>query len=186
MAIGDVAGADAVDLEVDHHGLLGLGAEGAEDRLQRAYPAQAARFGRGGPPAHRLRPREVADDGRHQFGDDFFSRTARLRDMGDIEVALLRVAMDMRLGNRVQAGACAGSPGRRFGRLDARALAVLAYILGACGQAPDVERQPARRPVFARRLIGQTRLDQTVGQHLLEIARRLALHARGDFFGTQL
>ena len=42
VAVGDVAGADAVDLEIDHRGLLGLRAEGAEDRLQRTHPAQAS------------------------------------------------------------------------------------------------------------------------------------------------
>ncbi|OWK22446.1 hypothetical protein AJ88_09660 [Mesorhizobium amorphae CCBAU 01583] len=58
-------------------------------------------------------------------------------------------------------------------------------VLGACGQAANVERQPPRRPVLARRLIGQPGLDQAVGQHLPEVARRLALHARGDFLGAK-
>ena len=67
VAVGDVAGADAVDLEIDHHRLLGLRAEGADDRLQRPHPAQrtprlaadgrrpsasiSARERRGSPPA---------------------------------------------------------------------------------------------------------------------------------------
>ena len=78
VAIGDVAGADAVDLEIDHHRLLGLRAEGAQDRLQRPHPAQRAGLGRSRPPAHRCRPGEAADDGRHQFGDDRFRGPARL------------------------------------------------------------------------------------------------------------
>ena len=40
MAIRDIARPNAVDLEVAHDRLLGLGTEGADDRLQRAYPAQ--------------------------------------------------------------------------------------------------------------------------------------------------
>ena len=34
-------------------------------------------------------------------------------------------------------------------------------------------------------LIGQAGLDQPVGDHLLQIARRLALHAGGNFFGAK-
>ena len=50
---------DAVDLERHDLGVLGLGAEGAEDRLQRPHPAQRARAGRSRAPAHRLRPGEA-------------------------------------------------------------------------------------------------------------------------------
>ena len=110
VAVGDVAGADAVDLEIDHHRLLGLRPEGADDRLQRAHPAQRARLGRGRAPAHRFRPGEGADHRRHQLGDDLFGRPARLDDVGDVEIALLRVGMDMRLGDVGRARPSAGSP----------------------------------------------------------------------------
>ncbi len=40
MADGGVAGGDAVDVERHDDRLLGFRAEGAEDRLQRAHPAQ--------------------------------------------------------------------------------------------------------------------------------------------------
>ena len=96
---GDVAGADAVDLEVDDHGIGCLRAEGADDRLQRPHPAQRAGLRRCRSPAHRLRPGEGADHLRHQFGDDLFRRPAGLRDVGDVEVALLRIGMDMGLGD---------------------------------------------------------------------------------------
>ena len=33
MAIGDIARLDAIDIEIDNHGFLGFGTEGAEDRL---------------------------------------------------------------------------------------------------------------------------------------------------------
>lgn len=39
MAIGHVRGDDAIDLEGDDDSLLMLGAEGADDRLQRPHPA---------------------------------------------------------------------------------------------------------------------------------------------------
>ena len=64
VAAGGVAGGDAVDLEGDDLG-AGLAGQDAEDRVQRADPAQGA-----GAPAHRLRPGEGADDGLDGLGDD--------------------------------------------------------------------------------------------------------------------
>jgi hypothetical protein len=52
-------------------------------------------------------------------------------------------------------------------------------------QAAYIQRQPARRPVFARALIGQARLHQRIGQELLEVAGSLALHAGWDFLGAE-
>jgi hypothetical protein len=149
------------------------------------YPAQRAGLGRGGAPAHRLRPREGADDGRHQLGDDLLGGAAGLGDVGDVEVALLRVGMDMRLGDGGEAGLAQETLDGLLRRLGGRALDFLAHILGARGEPADVERQPARRPVFACRFVGQTCLDQTVSQHLLQVAGSLALHARWDFLGTE-
>ena len=84
VAIGDVAGLDAVDLEGHHLGVLGLGAEGAEDRMQRADPAQRAGLGRGLAPAHRLRPGEGPDHRRHDLGDRRDRLLAGLLDHGDV------------------------------------------------------------------------------------------------------
>jgi len=76
MAVGDVACADAVDLEIDNFRVRRFRPEGAEYGLQRPHPAQAARLGRGRAPAHRLRPREATDDARHQGGDDLLGGAA--------------------------------------------------------------------------------------------------------------
>ncbi len=198
MAVGDVAGADAADLEIDDHRFLGFGAEGAEDRLQRAHPAQrlAAETGNAGiglalgagsgAPAHLLRPGEAAHDAGDQPGDDLFGRPARLGNMGDVEIALLGIAVDMRFIDRGQAGGAQKTLDRLFRRLGARALAFLMHVLRARRQAPQVEHQPARRPVFARRLIGQSGFDQTVSDQFFEVAGSLALHARGNFLAAKL
>ena len=71
------------------------------------------------------------------------------------------------------------------GRADARALLLLAHIRLARGQAGDVQRQAARRRERARALISQAALDQRVGDELLQILARPALHAGGNFFGEQ-
>lgn len=103
VAIGDIAGLDTVDIEIDDLRFLGFRAEGAQDRLQRTHPAQGTGPGRSHTPAHGFRPWEVADRLRNQFGDDIFRRTARLRQMGDVEITLLRIGMDMRLRNIAEA-----------------------------------------------------------------------------------
>ncbi len=166
-------------------GFLGFRPEGADDRLQRADPAQRAGPGRCHAGTHRLRPGEIADDIRHRLGDDLFGGTARLDDMGDVEVALLRVAMDVRLADRGKAGATQEAFDRLLVGVGARTLALFANIGGAGVEAADVKRQPARCPVLARPLIGQARFDQGIGQQLLEVTGRLALQAGRNFLGAE-
>jgi len=103
VAIGDVAGDDAADLEGHDARLLGFRTEGADDRLQWAHPLQRAGLGGAGAGAHRLRPGEIADNAGHHAGNDLVCRAAGLDDMGDVEITLLRITVYMRLGNRGEA-----------------------------------------------------------------------------------
>ncbi len=185
MAVGDIAGDKPVDLEGHDARFLGLRAEGAQDRLQRAHPAHGAGPCRSGAPAHGFRPGEIADDARHRLGNDLLGGTAGLDDMGDVEIALLRIRMDMRLGNRGKPCAAQEAFDRLLVGVGARALALLADIGRAGVEAADIERQAARRPVFARALVGQARFHQRVGDEFLQVARRLALHAGGNFLGAE-
>ena len=104
VAVGDVADADAIDLESDDHRLLGLRAEHADDRLQRPHPAQRR------PAACGLA--DAAPE-RIDFGQGklrmmpgitsaMISSAGRpgLTMMGDVEIALLRVGVDVRLVDR--------------------------------------------------------------------------------------
>ena len=52
-------------------------------------------------------------------------------------------------------------------------------------QADDVQREPPRRRKALRALVGKARVDQGVGGEPSKIFRRLALHARGDFFAEE-
>ena len=91
----------------------------------------------------------------------------------------------MRLADRGETGATQEAFDRLLVGVGARALALFANIGGAGVEATDIERQPARRPIFARTLIGQARLDQGIGQQLLEVAGRLALQAGRNFLGAE-
>ena len=184
VAERDIARANPVDLEVDDDRLLGLRPEGAQDRLQRPHPAQRPRPGRSGSPAHRFRPWKGADHLRQQLGQDRLGRTPRPCQAGDIELALARVAADLGLGQRGQAGALQEALHRRLRRLGARPLALLDHIARAGGQPAHVEHQPPRRPIGARRLASEPGRDQAVGDQLAQVAAGLALHARRNFFGS--
>lgn len=48
-----------------------------------------------------------------------------------------------------------------------------------------MEGEPARRGEGPGALIGQPALDQRIGDELLQVLRRLALHAGGDFLGEE-
>ncbi len=197
VAIGDVAGDDAVDHERNDLRFVMFGAEQADDGLQRAHPAQALRSlafnagiartlrhgGRAG--AHGFRPGEGADDAGHHLGDDLFRRTAGLVDDGDIEIALLRIGNDFRLRNIAQARTAQKALNGLFIGVGAWTLLFFAHIGRTGVEAANIQRQAARRPIFARTLIGQSSLHKRVGDEFLQIARRLALHAGGDFLGAK-
>ena len=186
MAVGDVAGPDAVDLEIDHLRIRGLRPEGADDRMQRAHPGEAPRLCRGGAPAHRFRPGKAADDLRHDPRDHLLGRNAGLLDHRDVEVALLRIRSIFASSIEASPAALRKPVDRLVGRADTRPLALLAPVGRARRQAVHGERQPPRRRESLGALIDQTGLDQRVGDELPQILRRLPLHAGRNFFGEEL
>ena len=164
---------------------LGLRPEDAEDRMQRPHPGEARPASpKRCAPAHRLRPREGADDRRHDLGDHLLRRPARLLDDGDVEVALL-VGLDLRLGDRGEPRRLEEALDRLLRRADARPLPLLAPVRRARRQAVHGQRQPPRRGEGLGALIDQPGLDQRVGDELPQVLRRLPLHAGGDFLGEQ-
>jgi hypothetical protein len=185
VAPGVVGGADAVDLERHHVGDLGLGPEGADDGVQRPHPAQAPRLFRARAPAHRFRPRKIADDARQDLGDDLGGRASGTLDHRHVELALLRVLVDARLIERGEAGALQETLHGVVGRADARAAPLLAHVLPLGGQARDLQGQPARRRKGAGALVEEAALDQRVGDELAQILGRAALHAGRDLLGKQ-
>ncbi len=110
MAEGDVAGFQAVDIEWHDLRVFGLRAEGRDDRMQRTHPGQRAGLRRCRPPAHRFRPGKFADDVGHDLGDHLDRGAAGLLDHRDIELALLRVLLDLRLIERGRAPRSSESP----------------------------------------------------------------------------
>ena len=185
VAVGHVARGDPADREGHDLRRLVRDGERAQDRVQRPDPAQRVGTGRGGAPAHRLRPREVAQDRRQDFRQHLARGAAFLRDLGDVERTLLRVGLDRRLLDAREAGALEEALDRAVGRADARALALLDAARLRFRQADDMQRQPPRRGEGLRALVRQARVDQRVGRQPLQILRRLALHAGGDFFAEQ-
>ena len=176
---------NAVDAEAHDFGRLGLGAEGRENGVQRAHPAQRVGANRGLAPAHGFGPGEAFDDGGDDLGEKIDRRGAGTLDHRDIELALLGVLLDRRLIQRGEAGAFEKALNRRLGRADARALFFLASVGLAGGQAGDVQREPARRRETRRALIDEPARDQRVGDEPTQIRRRLRLHAGGDFLGEK-
>ena len=152
---------------------------------KRAHPGERAGLGRALAPAHRFRPRKGADDDGQDFREHVDRRPPRLLDQRDIEVALLGVLLDRRLGERGQPRALEETLHRRLGRADARALLLLLEVGLAHRNALDGEREPARRDERGRALIDEAGFDQPLGDELLQILRRPRLHARRDFLGEQ-
>ena len=177
VARGRVAGGQPLDLE-GNDGRARLIGQKTQDRPQRPHPAQAPR-----PPAHRLRPREVADRAVEHLGHDPGGRAARLVDHGDEDLPLLVVAHLKRVARQ---------PGRpqepldgRVGRVGAGALPFL-LERGAFRQKPlDRQRQAARGREGGGMGIGQTGLDQPVGHQALQVLGGAGLHPGGDFLGQK-
>ncbi len=176
-----VARGDAVDRKRHDVGFLGLRPERRDDRMQRAHPGEPAVA-----PAHGLRPGKRAhDDGQH-LGQHGERRAAGLLHQRDIEVALLGVALDRRLGERAQSGAPQKALHRRVGRADARPLPLFPQVRLAGGNPLHEQREPARRRERLRPLVDEARIDEALGHELAQILRRPRLHAGRDFLGEQL
>src|SRR5208282_6106608 len=129
----------------------------------RAHPAQRIGPRRGRAPPHRLRRGKGAQYRRHNLGDNVLRLTPRLLDDRDVEFALLRVLLDRRVLNAVEARALEEALKGRLRRADPRALALLAQVGLSGGQADDMQRKAARRDEALSALIEQIALDQRVG-----------------------
>ncbi len=105
--------------------------------------------------------------------------------MSDVEIALLWVGMHMSLRNIAEASLAQKALNGLFWSRDGWALHVFMHVFRAHGQTANIERQATRGPISGRGLIGQACFHQTVGDHLLEITRSLALHTSRDFFGKE-
>ncbi len=185
MAEGDVARGDAVDGEAHDLRILGLRAEGADDRLERAYPAQRSGLHRGRAPAHRLRPRKGPDDRGQDLGQHLGGRPAGALDRRDVELALLGIPLDFRLVDRGEPGALEEALDRGLRRADAGPASLLAHVPALDGQPGDVEREPPRRRERRGALVDEAALHQRVGDEPAQVLRGPALHARRDFFGEE-
>ena len=185
MPSRDVAGADAVDLERHHVRDLGLGPEGADDRLERAHPAQRPGLGRLRAPAHGFRPGEIADDGGQDLGQHLRRRAAGALDHGNVELALLGVRLDPRLIEGGEAGSLEETLDRLVGRADARTAPLLAHVLTLGGQPDDVQREAPRRREGACALVEEAALDEGVRDQLAQVLGGAPLHAGGDFLGQK-
>ncbi len=185
MAVGDIAGLDAADLERHDVRVFRLRPEGREYGMQRAHPAQAIRLGGMHAPAHRLGPRKTLDDRGQDLRQHVERRRARALDQRDIELAALLVRFDLRLVQRGQARALQKTLHGGVGRADARPLLFLALVGLAHRQADDMQGQPARRDKAFRRLIGQAAFEQSVGDELFQVGGRLGLHPGRDFLGEK-
>ena len=67
----------------------------------------------------------------------------------------------------------------------AGALALLAGVGGAVGEAGEREGQAARRGEGGGVGVGEAALDQAVGDEAAQVVGRLPLHAGGDFLGEE-
>ena len=178
VAAGGVAGGDAVDLEGDDLG-AGLADEDAEDRVERADPAQGAVA-----PAHRLRPGEVADGRLDGLGDDLGGGAAGAVEDGEEDVALLvgaglegvageaggaEEALDAAARGRRRGGPCAPRGGG-----------------GGVGEALEGEGEAAGGREGGGVGVGEAALDEAVGDEAAQVGGGLSLHPRGDFLGEEL
>ncbi len=180
-----IAGRQSVDGEGDRLDRLVRDAERAQDRAQRPHPAQGVGPRRCRAPAHRFGPGKRADHRRQDFRQQFARRSAGLFDDREIEFALLGVLFDPCVLDAREAGALEEALDRALRRADARPLALLAPVRLRLRQADDMQREPARRCEALRALIGHVGVDERAGDQPLQVVRRLALHARRDFFAEE-
>ena len=185
MAEGHIASFDPVDFELDDLGGVVRDCKRADDAPQRPDPAQRVGLRRRRAPAHGFRPRKRTDDRRNDLRDRVLGLAARLLDHGDIELALLRVGLDPRVLDALEAGALQEALDGGVRSADAGALSLLAQIGLGGRQADDMEGQAPGGDEALRALVSEVALDQGIGDEPPEVLRRLPLHAGGDFFAEQ-
>ena len=110
---------------------------------------------------------------------------AGLLDQRNVEVALLRVALDFRFVERRKPGRLEEALHRRIGRADLRALALVLQIGLPRRNAVHGQREAAWRDEGLCALVDETFGDQLVRYHAAQIVGGLGLHPRRDFFREQ-
>ena len=177
VAAGGVAGGEAVDGEGDGLG-AGLAGQDAEDRVERADPAERAVA-----PAHGLGPGEGADGGLDGLGDDLGGGAAGAVDDGEEHVALgVGAGFELVAG---EAGGAEEAVDGLLGGVGAGALAFLALARGGFGEAFDGEGQAARRREGGGVGVGEAALDEAVGDEAAQVVGGAGLHPGGDFLGEE-
>ena len=172
MALGEVGGGDAVDLQ-RHDGGAGLVMQDAEDGLQGADPAQGA-----GAPAHGFGPGEASDGGFQRLGDDLGGGASGALHHREEDVALL-VGADFEL-IAGQAGGAQEALQRLFGGVGAGAFAFFALGFGFGGQPLHRQGETAGRREGGGGGVGQARVRQSVGHEAAQVVGGLGLHAGRD------
>ena len=185
VAAGGITRHQPVNIEMDHFDGFGFGAERADDRLQRTHPAQGSGMLRCLAPAHRFGPGKLADDGRHNIGQQFGHGASSGFHHRDIEITLFGVGLDLGLRKITQSRAFQKALDGPVRSADARAFFLLALVGLAGRQAGNVQSQTPRRRIGLRPFIHTTALDQRIGDQRLQILGRLALHAGRNFLGKE-
>ena len=174
MAARAVAARDAVDLERHHRTF-----EHAQDRMQRAHPAQLPR-----PPAHGFGPRERADDVRHNVGNDIGGLAALVKNKGHIKRALLILA-DLACVERGEPRRFEEPVDRALGRPHLGALLFLGAVRLLKRQAFEQQRKTARPCKAFGGARNNTGLAQLFDHEALQILTRARLHARRNLLAEE-
>ncbi len=153
--------------------------------MQRPHPLQRARPCRALAPAHRFRPRESSDDHRQHVGEHVQRGAAGLFDQRNIEITLLRIALDLCLFQRRKTGGFEKALNCSFRAADPRSPALFLQVRLPRRNAVHRQRQPPRRRERLGAFIDQPFGHQPVGHHAAQVIRRLRLHPRGNFFGEK-
>ena len=145
----------------------GLAGEDAEDGVERADPAQGAVA-----PAHGLRPGEGADGVLDGLGDDLGGGAAGR--------SMTATRMSPFLSGRVSSSVAGEAGGAEEavdglgGGVGARALALLAEVGRAVGEAGEGEGQAAGRGEGGGVGVGEAALDEAVGDEAAQVLGRLS------------
>ncbi len=178
VTVGRLAGHHRVGGEIDHDGFVILAAERRGDGADRAYPGEPPVT-----PLHRFGPAKTGNDPRQDLCKEGWRGLALLVDMGDVVLALFGIGLDPGVRDRRKARSLQEAVDGLLRRADARPLLLLSKVRRASRNPRHRQREPARRDEGARPFVEQACLDQRVRHRFLEILRRLALEAGGDFLG---
>ena len=143
--------------------------------MQRTHPTQRASA-----PAHGFRPWEIADRLFQNLCDHLRRFAARLFNHCEIGLTLFLVT-HFQLINRQTCRTQEPFDGLFWcgGRW---ALALFTHGFGFREEIINRQRQTARGRKGSGASVGQTSLDQSIGDHLAQIVSRFGLHTCGDFF----